>query len=104
MRYRTHLRRLLAMFFVASVVGAGEQVIQRDRKFIPVVTLLDPDRTDPYEYRWVVINSKKHDFSIVVDRYVGRVYQCLGQPETQLENPVKGCELVYEGPTIGGKK
>lgn len=95
---------LLGVWCLVGLLWAGEQVIHSNKYRVPVVTLLDPDRTDASEYRYVHINSRKSDFSLVVNRDTGEVYQCIGQFEPRVDNPTKGCELVYGGPVLAPKK
>jgi len=96
---------LVLIVLVALPAHGGEQVIHERPKAggesEAVVTLMDPDRTDPWEYRWVLINARFHDYSLMVNRENGSVYQCVGKIRPWAgDDPGKQCARVYEGPVV----
>lgn len=81
---------------------AGEQVVhEKDSK--PVVTLVDRDRNDPYEFRYVIVNGRTEEFSLVVDRESGRIWVCDERSGKDVRYTPDGrvklgnCAQVYEG-------
>ena len=99
------LLSFLALVFLwhecVAVTWAGEITIHEVRN-APVVTLVDPDRSDPYDYRFVLVQGRE-GFVVVVDRYDGRVWLCIGVVRNHTHEgkvPLDGCTLVYSGPVL----
>lgn len=96
--------RAIALALLAGVAAAGEIVVHELRD-APVVTLADPDRSEPHDYRFVLVQGRE-EFVIVVDRYDGRVWSCLGVVRNHSHNgrvPLDGCAEVYGGPVLPKK-
>ena len=89
------MKPIIVAFLAASFFSIHEE------NSVPVVSLADPSRTDPYAYRYVVVNSKQGDeWAIVVDRDKGVVLVCTGrltgrQGLEGLSECVEACPLVF---------
>ncbi len=96
----------LGLLMAVPCALAGELILHDEGREYPVVTLMDPVRTDPYIYRWVGVNSIDASFSVLVDREVGSVLLCTGPMKTSDGKPDGECAIVFEGPTkaVVGKK
>lgn len=100
------------LLLLRPLVGADQAgtflTIHNESLNIPVVSLADPSRDDPYEFRFVVVNSKASvgEWAIVVDRDEARVLVCMGRLTSReglagLSECVEACPLVLAKPQKG---
>lgn len=83
---------------VTAVTCTASETIRlhRSRDGAAVVTLADPDRSDPYEFRYVLV-SGSGDWSVLVDRDTGRVKLCAEKPGPGTPSDSQGLpQMKYE--------
>ena len=98
----------LLLHSIAGANTAGTFLTVHEESNVPVVSLSDPSRSDPYVFRFVVVNSKADsgEWAIVVDRDLARVLVCSGRLTGRnglegLAECVEACPLVLAKPQKG---
>lgn len=82
--------RVFAFVLLTSLAAEIPLHTQGD---VPVVTLADPSRTDPTEFRWVMVNGRDQ-WSVLVDRETASVLWCGERHRPGLKYDGRGLPLL----------
>jgi len=100
------MRSLALVMSLSAAAFAGEQPVHWNSKNKPVVVLADRDRSDPEEYRYVLVNARHEEYCLVVDRHDGRIWLCDQRAGNEVRYNSQGqillgsCAQVYDGPVL----
>lgn len=81
-----------------ALLWSGEIPLHETRG-VAVVTLADPSRTDPTEFRWVLVNGRG-EWSVLVDRETGRVLWCAEKHRPRVTYDGRGFPQIKYGKCV----